>query len=152
MDYSGFNDEARRVLEDAYLHTEFFRNREVEPEHLFLEVLRRRRGANRGAKYLNDLWIFYGDALGSVVALTFRDDCENPSKRFSDLTVKAVENAREAAREMEHNYLGTEHLVIGLARLTQGDMPEIFRSLEINGEKVEEEVRWLSRSRVEVVA
>lgn len=43
-----------------------------------------------------------------------RRQSRNPFDRFSDRAKKAINLAQEEARQLEHNYLGTEHLLLGM--------------------------------------
>jgi len=61
-------------------------------------------------------------------------------ERFTDLARQVVVNAQESARDLGHNYIGTEHLLLGLCMLDQGVGPEVLADLGVQRDKVKAEV------------
>ena len=60
---------------------------------------------------------------------------------------KTLEFAMSAARELNHSYVGTEHLLLGLVREGEGIAAGVLESLGVNLDKVRHEViRVLSQS------
>ena len=48
---------------------------------------------------------------------------------FTELARKAIENARDEATRLRHDYIGTEHLLLGLIRLGEGRSVEIISNI-----------------------
>jgi ATP-dependent Clp protease ATP-binding subunit ClpA len=61
-------------------------------------------------------------------------------ERFTDRARRVVVLAQEEARLLNHNYIGTEHLLLGLAHEGQGVAPKALESLGISLEAVRAQV------------
>jgi hypothetical protein len=64
-------------------------------------------------------------------------------ERFTDQARRAVVYAREEARRLEYNYIGTEHLLLGLCREREGIAAKALGSLEVDVEAVRYQVEQL---------
>jgi len=53
---------------------------------------------------------------------------------------KVIEYSFEEARNLNHNYVGTEHLLLGLCRETEGISLQVLTNLDVSVEDVREEV------------
>jgi len=51
------------------------------------------------------------------------------NEMFTELARKAIENARDEATRLRHDYIGTEHLLLGLIRLGEGRAVEIISNI-----------------------
>ena len=60
--------------------------------------------------------------------------------KFTERARKVLQLAQEEAQRFNHNYIGTEHLLLGLLRVEEGMAARVLGSLEINVEKVRDEV------------
>src|SRR5207248_11664555 len=56
---------------------------------------------------------------------------------------KVIELAVEEARRLNHNYIGTEHLLLGLVREGEGIAAGVLESLGVNLEKVRQQVNYV---------
>jgi ATP-dependent Clp protease ATP-binding subunit ClpC len=61
-------------------------------------------------------------------------------ERFSVQARHVVVSAQEEARELDHNYIGTEHLLLGLVREGEGIAAGVLESLGVNLDRVRHEV------------
>ncbi len=61
-------------------------------------------------------------------------------ERFTDRARRAVVLAQEEARQLSHNYIGTEHLLLGLLREDEGLAAKALGSLDLTLGTVQEEV------------
>lgn len=59
-----------------------------------------------------------------------------PFERFSERAKKTLTLAQEEAERSHHSYIGTEHLLLGLLRETEGDAAEVLRELDIEVDAV----------------
>src|ERR671939_261260 len=67
--------------------------------------------------------------------------------KFTDRARKVLTLAQDEARRLNHNYIGTEHLLLGLVREGEGIAAGVLESLGVNLDKVRHEViRVLSQS------
>jgi len=53
------------------------------------------------------------------------------NEMFTERARKAIEYARDEAARLKHDYIGTEHLLLGLARLGEGMAVEVLRNIGI---------------------
>ena len=63
--------------------------------------------------------------------------------RMSSCAANALALAREEARLLAHPYVGTEHLLIGLAREERGAAARVLASLELTAERIRESVVFI---------
>lgn len=71
--------------------------------------------------------------------------------KFSDRARKAMTYAREEAERLSHDYIGTEHILLGLIREGTGVAANVLENLEINLEVVRREVEKLSKPSPDVM-
>ena len=62
------------------------------------------------------------------------------SERFTERACKVVVLAQEEARHFNHNYIGTEHLLLGLLQEDKGGAAHVLNSLNISLDEVREQV------------
>src|SRR5712672_1521504 len=72
--------------------------------------------------------------------------------RFTDLAMQVVVLAQEEARILKHNYIGTEHILLGLLREEEGLAARVLESLDITVERVRSQVVRIVGSGEEVTA
>ena len=63
--------------------------------------------------------------------------------RFTERAQKALIYAQEEARNLGHNYVGTEHLLLGLLREGEGAAAQVLKSLGMDSNKTREQVENL---------
>ena len=61
-------------------------------------------------------------------------------ERFTERARQVVVFAQDEARALQHNYIGTEHILLGLLREEEGLAARVLQSLEITVEEVREQV------------
>ncbi len=61
-------------------------------------------------------------------------------ERFTDRARRVVVLAQEEARMLNHNYIGTEHILLGLLREEEGLAARVLESLDITVERVRAQV------------
>jgi hypothetical protein len=110
---------AHRVLAIAEDEAVALRQAEVGTEHLLLALLRERRGL--AARGLRDLGV-EPDQLGQRIRarLPIADISSDQPVTLGPAARGAVEMARAEARRLHHDYVGTEHLLLGLLRHGEG--------------------------------
>ncbi len=111
----GFTETARRLIREAHEEAHRRRHRSVGPEHLVIAMMRQREGMAlavlqrlglQRAAVTEDL----EGALASVGAAA-GPATEIP---FSPEAARALERSIQQARNLESNWVGTEHLLLGL--------------------------------------
>ncbi|GAG88851.1 unnamed protein product, partial [marine sediment metagenome] len=64
-------------------------------------------------------------------------------KRYTEKAKKAIMIAQEEAVNLNHDYIGTEHILIGLLKEEEGVASQVLKQLGVNVDKVVEEVERL---------
>ena len=73
-------------------------------------------------------------------------------ERFTERARQVVVLAQEEARTLKHNYIGTEHILLGLLREEEGLAARVLESLDITVERVRAQVvRIVGSERVDRV-
>jgi len=62
------------------------------------------------------------------------------NEMFTELARKAIENARDEATRLRHDYIGTEHLLLGLIRLGEGRAVEIISNIGLELQDLKQSV------------
>ncbi len=73
-------------------------------------------------------------------------------ERFTERARQVVVLAQEEARRLSHNYIGTEHILLGLLREEEGLAARVLESLDVTIERVRTEIRRLVGSGEEVTS
>jgi Clp amino terminal domain, pathogenicity island component len=137
--FDKFSDRARSALTLAQDEAQRFNHPYIGTEHLLLGLLRvndcmaTRALRNLGAEPLK--------VRAAVEFIIGRGD--RPAIGEVGLTPQAkrvIELAIDEARRMDHHYIGTEHLLLGLVREGRGIAAGVLESLGVNLDKVRHEV------------
>ncbi len=144
--FDRFTDRARKVLTLAQDEAQRFNHNYIGTEHLLLGLVREGEGV--AAKVLENLNVELAKVRQAVEFIIGRG--ERPVIGEIGLTPRAkkvIELAIDEARRLGHNYIGTEHLLLGLVREEGGIASGVLESLGVSLEKVRHEVvRVLSQS------
>ena len=144
--FEKFSERARRVLSLAQEEAQRFNHNYIGTEHILLGLVRETEGV--AARVLSGLSVDLGKVRSAVEFIIGRG--EKPTQGEIGLAPRAkkvVELAVDEARRMNHTYIGTEHLLIGLLREGEGVAAGVLESLGVSLEKVRTEThRILSNS------
>jgi ATP-dependent Clp protease ATP-binding subunit ClpC len=136
--FEKFSERARRVLSLAQEEAQRFNHNYIGTEHILLGLVRETEGV--AARVLSGLGVDLSKVRSAVEFIIGRG--EKPTQGEIGLTPRAkkvVELAVDEARRMNHTYIGTEHLLIGLLREGEGVAAGVLESLGVNLEKVRAE-------------
>jgi ATP-dependent Clp protease ATP-binding subunit ClpC len=75
-----------------------------------------------------------------VAAADRREWCVEVFERFTERARQVVVLAQDEARALKHNYIGTEHILLGLLREEEGLAARVLESLDITVEEVRAQV------------
>ena len=129
MPYERFTDRARKVMQFAHQEALRFNHEYVGTEHILLGLIK--EGTGVAANILKKM---------GVDLRTMRLEVEKLVRSGPDLVTmgrlpqtprakKAVEYAIEEARRLKHNYVGTEHLLLGLLKEHDGVAAQVMMNL-----------------------
>ena len=136
--FEKFSERARKVLSLAQEEAQRFNHNYISTEHILLGLVRESEGV--AAKVLSNLGVELSKVRSSVEFIIGRG--ERPATGEIGLTPRAkkvIELAVDEARRLNHHYIGTEHLLIGLMREGDGVAASVLETLGISLDKVRAE-------------
>ncbi len=136
--FEKFSERARRVLSLAQEEAQRSNHNYIGTEHILLGLVRETEGV--AARVLSSLSVDLSKVRSAVEFIIGRG--EKPAQGEIGLTPRAkkvVELAVDEARRMNHTYIGTEHLLIGLLREGEGVAAGVLESLGVTLDKVRAE-------------
>jgi len=135
-----FTQRARRVLSLAQEEAERLQHNYIGTEHLLLGLIREEGGvAGRVLRELGLEQRRVEELVERMTRASTRTGTAQPE--LSPGTKRVLELAVDEARRMGHHYIGTEHLLLGLVRLTEGVAIDILKRLGISPEEVRRQTR-----------
>ncbi len=142
--FERFTERARQVIVLAQEEARALRHNYIGTEHLLLGLLREADGV--AARVLGSLEVTLEEVRGEVSRIVGEGDTESQGQiPFTPRAKKVLELALREALSLGHNYIGTEHVLLGLVRESEGVAARIIGDLEVDTERVRQEVlRMLS--------
>ena len=144
--FEKFSERARRVLSLAQEEAQRFNHNYIGTEHILLGLVRETDGV--AAKALANLGIELDKVRAAVEFVMGRGERSSPGEiGLTPRAKKVIELAVDEARRLNHHYIGTEHLLIGLMREGEGVAAGVLESLGVSLDKVRGETsRILTQS------
>ena len=144
--FDKFTERARRVLTLAQEEAQRFNHNYIGTEHLLLGLVR--EGDGVAAKVLANLGVELTKVRSAVEFIIGRGDrAITGDIGLTPRAKKVIELAVDEARRLNHHYIGTEHVLLGLVREGEGIAASVLESLGVNLERVRAETtRILSQS------
>jgi len=138
--YERFTDRARKVMQLANQEAQRFNHEYIGTEHILLGLIK--EGSGVAANVLKNL---------DVDLRKIRLEVEKLVQSGPDMVTmgklpqtprakKVIEYSMEEARNLNHNYVGTEHILLGLLREQEGVAAQVLMNLGLKLEDVREEV------------
>ena len=144
--FEKFSERARRVLSLAQEEAQRFNHNYIGTEHILLGLVRETEGV--AARVLSNLGVELTKVRSAVEFIIGRGEKSVPGEiGLTPRAKKVIELAVDEARRLNHSYIGTEHLLIGLLREGEGVAAGVLESLGVTLEKIRNETsRVLSQS------
>jgi len=138
--FERFTDRARKVMQLANQEAQRFNHEYIGTEHILLGLVK--EGSGVAANVLKNLDIDLRKVRTEVEKLvqagpemvTIGKLPQTPRAK------KVIDYSIEEARNLNHNYVGTEHLLLGLLREQEGVAAQVLMNLGLKLEDVREEV------------
>ena len=138
--YERFTDRARKVMQLANQEAQRFNHEYIGTEHVLLGLVK--EGSGVAANVLKNLDVDLRKIRLEVEKLvqsgpemvTMGKLPQTPRAK------KVIEYSMEEARNLNHNYVGTEHILLGLLREQEGVAAQVLMNLGLKLEEVREEV------------
>ncbi len=143
MQYERFTERLRKVMYLAREEAARLQHDYIGPEHLLLGLIR--EGGGVAAAVLSQLGVdleTVREAVEEMVASPGGTMVMGEIP-FTPRARKVLELAIEEARHLQHNYVGTEHLLLGLVREKEGVAAQVLAKLGADLEKIRTETRNL---------
>jgi ATP-dependent Clp protease ATP-binding subunit ClpC len=144
--FEKFSERARRVLSLAQEEAQRFNHNYIGTEHILLGLVRETEGV--AARVLSNLGVELSKVRSAVEFIIGRGEKAVPGEiGLTPRAKKVIELAVDEARRLNHSYIGTEHLLIGLLREGEGVAAGVLESLGVTLEKIRSETnRILSQT------
>src|SRR5512136_735261 len=137
--FEKFSERARRVLTLAQEEAQRFNHNNIGPEHILLGIVGEPDGV--AAKVLVNLGISLNKVRSAVEFIIGHGEATTKGEvGLSPGAKRVIELAIDEARYIGHNYIGTEHLLLGLLREGEGIAARVLDSLGVTLEKVRTEI------------
>src|SRR4051812_36211703 len=138
--YERFTDRARKVMQLANQEAQRFNHEYIGTEHILLGLVK--EGSGVAANVLKNLDIDLRKIRLEVekIVQTGPDMVTMGKLPQTPRAKKVIEYSIEEARNLNHNYVGTEHLLLGLLREQEGVAAQVLMNLGLKLEDVREEV------------
>src|SRR5690349_1175095 len=137
--FDKFTERARKVLSLAQEEAQRFNHPYIGTEHLLLGLVREGEGV--AARVLTNMGVQLPKVRSAVEFIIGRGE----GAVIGDIGLtprakKVLELAVDEGRRLNHHYIGTEHLLLGLVREGEGIAAGVLESLGVNLEKVRAQV------------
>ncbi len=130
-----FSKRARKVLTMAQEEAQRLNHNYIGTEHLLLGLVKEDQGV--AVKVLRELGVEPMQVVKAIERAVGRGDRPPYGKpTLAPRTKRVIELSVEEARLMGHQYIGTEHLLLGLVREGEGIAVNVLRSLGVSLDKV----------------
>ncbi len=136
--FDKFTERARKVLALSQEEAQRLQHNYIGTEHLLLGLVREGEGV--AAKVLLNLGVRLDEVRQNIVTIIGRGDQAIPgSIGLTPRAKKVIELAVDEARTMNHHYIGTEHILLGLVREGEGIAAMTLESMGVQLKRVREE-------------
>ena len=136
--FARFTEPARQVVVLAQDEAQALHHNYIGTEHLLLGLLREERGL--AARVLASLGVAIEPARDQVRSIIGEGDAVVGGQiPFTPRAKKVMELALRESQAMSHDVIGTEHLLLGLAREDEGVAMQVLRALGSGAEAVRRE-------------
>jgi ATP-dependent Clp protease ATP-binding subunit ClpC len=138
--FERFTDRARKVIQLANMEAQRFNHEFLGTEHILLGLVK--EGSGIAANVLKNLDIDTRKISLEIEKLVHRgpDTVVMGKLPMTPRTKRVIENAILEARNLNHSYVGTEHLLLGLLHESEGIAVQVLMNLGFDLEVVREEI------------
>jgi ATP-dependent Clp protease ATP-binding subunit ClpC len=138
--YERFTDPARKSMQRANQVAQRYRHEYIGTEHILLGIVEEGSGfAVTILKSLNVDLLKIGSEVEKIVQ-SAPDEVTWGKLPQTPRAKKVIEYAMREARDLSHNYVGTEHLLAGLVREQEGVAGRVLKGFGVRLEEVRQEV------------
>jgi hypothetical protein len=137
--FERFTERARQVVVLAQDQARALKHNYIGTEHILLGLLREEEGL--AARVLESLDITVEEVRAQVARIVGQgDEVTTGQIPFTPRAKKVLDLALREALSLGHNYIGTEHILLGLVRENNGVAARILLDFDADAEKVRDAV------------
>jgi ATP-dependent Clp protease ATP-binding subunit ClpA len=137
--FERFTERARKAMVLAQEEAGLLRHNYIGTEHILLGLLREDEGV--AARALASLGVTAEEARERVESIVgYGNEGPGPQVPFTPRSKKVLELALREALQLEHNYIGTEHILLGLVRENEGVAARVLSDLGVGPDDVRREL------------
>jgi Clp amino terminal domain, pathogenicity island component len=137
--FERFTDRARRVVVLAQEEARHLNHSHIGTEHILLGLINEKEGV--AAIALTELGISLEGVRTEVVEIVGRgDEAPAPHIPFTPRAKKVLELSLREAMALGHNYIGTEHILLGLIREGEGVGAQVLVKVGASLDQVRQQV------------
>jgi len=138
--FERFTERARKVVVKAQDEARFLKQNYIGTEHLLLGVIDEKEGI--AAKVLRELGVSFEEIRSAVKdAVTKGSSQSYEHIPFTPRAKKVLELSLREALQMGHNYIGTEHILLGLLKEGEGVAARVLNGLGVDLENTKNKVK-----------
>lgn len=140
--FERFTERARKVVVRAQDEARFLKQNYIGTEHILLGLIDEQEGI--AARVFYELNITFEDIRSAVKEVVTEGTSESYEHiPFTPRAKKVLELSLREALQMGHNYIGTEHILLGLLREGEGVAARVLNSMGTTLDNVKEKVKEL---------
>ena len=138
--FDRFTDRAKKVMNFARQEAQRFNHEYLGTEHILLGLIKEGEGV--AAHVLKNMGIDMTKIRMEIekIVKTGPSMVTMGQLPFTQMAKKVLELSMEEASSLSHNYIGTEHLLLGLIKENEGIAAQVLTNLSVKLEDVREEV------------
>ena len=138
--FERFTERARKVVVKAQDEARFLKQNYIGTEHILLGLIDEKEGI--AAKVFQELDMDFNNIRAAIKDVVTEGSSESYEHiPFTPRAKKVLELSLREALQMGHNYIGTEHILLGLLREGEGVAARVLNSLGITLSNVKEKVK-----------
>jgi ATP-dependent Clp protease ATP-binding subunit ClpC len=143
--FDKFSERARRVLSLAQEEAQRLNHNYIGTEHILLGLVKEEEGV--AARVLINMGVSLPKMRSAVEYVIGSGEKGHTGAGLTVRAKRVIELAIDEARQMGHNYIGTEHLLLGLLRENEGVASGVLDSFSVTLERARAEItRFLSQT------
>ena len=140
--FERFTERARKVVVKAQDEARFLKQNYIGTEHILLGLINEKEGM--AARVFYELNVAFDDIRSGVREVVNEGTSESYEHiPFTPRAKKVLELSLREALQMGHNYIGTEHILLGLLKEGEGVAARVLNSMGITLDIVKEKVKEL---------
>ncbi|HYY76385.1 MAG TPA: Clp protease N-terminal domain-containing protein, partial [Gaiellaceae bacterium] len=137
--FERFTERARQVVVLAQDEARALKHNYIGTEHILLGLLREEEGL--AARVLESLDITVEEVRAQVARIVGQgDEVTTGQIPFTPRAKKVLELALREALSLGHNYIGTEHILLGLLREGEGVAAQVLMKIGLDMQKIRQTV------------